>query len=119
MKKIYTLEHEDTWSEIKIQIDFDVPDVEENIKLMVEFWYGWEDRLAMEDGDYVDTFLKQLASNALRLSIEGNSLQGILHYFENAEGWMTLDGSRGIEILSVDSYSIEEYQFDIISEEEK
>jgi hypothetical protein len=58
------------------------------IQEMVEFWMGWKDKLEENDGDYIQTWLKQLVIYIVRM---GSSPS-------NQEGWYPLDGSHGIKL---------------------
>jgi len=92
----YTLTYE--FEEIaEVEID-DERDVVPIVKEMVEFWAGWESRLAANDGDLVQTWLKQLAMFILRND----------RVPANDEGWYPLDGSHGIKINSVTSWDFDE-----------
>lgn len=119
--KIYKVSYPDLYWDCLIKIDeefvtpIDNPDGSKNttkdcIKTMVEFWSGSEERLAMNDGDYIKTFLQQLARQILYLSID-YSLQGIISEFKTREGWCNMDGSFGITISSVDAVSIDDSDF--------
>lgn len=85
------------------------------IKEMVEFWMGWEHRLAMNDNDYIKTFLQQLARKIFYLSFaEGYNLNGIITCFNNwIEGWYKMNGEYGIKILEVDPVEIEADDFSV------
>lgn len=83
------------------------------IKTMVDFWYDSKQRLNENNGDYVKTFLKQLASRILFEAANGNNLYGVVSSFDDREGWCKMDGSFGIEILQVDEFDIEQSDFSI------
>jgi hypothetical protein len=55
------------WWEIEIEIDFGFPNVMKNITDMIYFWGDGDERLDENNGDYVTTFLKQLAIKCLWL----------------------------------------------------
>lgn len=62
MKKQYSIEHESHKFELIVVIDFQHPNTLEAIHSMVDFWVGSEYKVRMNDGDYVKTFLQQLAN---------------------------------------------------------
>ena len=116
-KKQYKVEH--NWnSEIYtvVEVDFDFPNVLEMMKEMVEFWSGWENRLGWNDGDYVKTFLQQVASWCWTPRLQYNPW-GVRTYFDDREGWVPLDGSNGINILQSETISIEDEDFDVTETE--
>jgi hypothetical protein len=85
------------------------------IVTMVEFWTGWEDRLDRNDGDYVKTFVQQLAREIVYITSEDRmaGTQTIIKEFENREGWCLMDGSYGIKILSIDDFDLDYDQFEV------
>lgn len=98
------------WWEATIKIDEEK--AKEAIKEMVEFWMGWESRLGLNDGDYTKTFLQQLSRNILIESMDYN-LHGIISKYDDREGWTKMDGSKGIEIISVNNWEFYENNFEI------
>ena len=111
MKK-YTVTRDEFMFESIVEID------EEKalpvIKGMVEFWSDWESRLEFNDGDYIKTFLQQLGQQIFMEMISGNSnLYFVDQRFRDAEGWVPMDGTSGITILSVDINKAEIDEFEI------
>lgn len=113
--KKYNVEHTPTYGAIVVEIDFDFVSKIKNetgeedypvaqcIKDMVEFWHGYQLKLAANDNDYTKTFLKQLARNIISLLASRNlSTFGVIEEMRGEEGWCPLDGSLGIKLLSVD-----------------
>jgi hypothetical protein len=82
---------------------------------MVEFWQGWQERLALNDGYYLPTFLQQLAKEIVfMLAKDRNAtLETIKFQFYNLEGWCPMDGTYGIHILTVDEFELEANAFDV------
>lgn len=129
-KKIYKVEHEPTEGEIRVEIDFDFINyfgdetphsMESVIKMLVEFWSGWESTLEENDNNYLDTFLKSLCSQVLMTALEGNwNEEGVISQFENKEGWVSLCGKNGIKLLEIEmmnltdqgDFSIKEYNLE-------
>ncbi|MFD2961313.1 MULTISPECIES: hypothetical protein [Olivibacter] len=124
MKRIYQLTNTDFDWQCTIAIDEDhlisqsgsesfyAKDI---IKYMVEFWVGWETRLEENEGDYIKTFLQQLARQVLYLAIENPryNISGIIASFRDLEGWSIPDGSDGIELVSFDRIEIEHERFQV------
>lgn len=114
--KKFRVEHTPTYAEIVVEIDLDHVNkiktdkgeedypVSEAIKDMVDFWTGSDNRLRDNDGNYLNTFLKQLATKVIGLLADGNfSTYGIIEEMKDQEGWCKLDGSFGIKLLDVTS----------------
>jgi len=97
-------------------IEIDETKAKQPIKEMVEFWMGWKDRLAMNDNDYIETFLQQLARKLFYLSyVERYNLNGIISYFgDGIEGWYEMNGEHGIRILEVMPVEIEDNDFTVV-----
>lgn len=129
MKKTYTVAYGPTWWEIQVSIDeeFISPWIDpgtdkpmtglEVVKSLVEFWSGWEQRLASNKGDYIKTFLQQLASEVISLVAANNwTLDGVLDEFSDKDGYCPMDGSCGIEILHTDEFSFEDDEFQVLED---
>jgi hypothetical protein len=124
--KKYKIEHEPTEGEIIVEIDFDFinyfggddPITMENvIKMLVEFWSGYEYDLEENNHNYLDTFLKSLCNSVLVTALVGNwNLDGVISEFENKEGWPSLDGSYGIKLVRIESMNLS-HQPDFIIKE--
>ena len=81
---------------------------------MVEFWYGWKNKLSDYKGDYIKTFLRQLSETSYILSISENlTTDGQIKNISTKEGWINLDGSEGIRIVSGFSLDIDDFDFNI------
>jgi len=109
--KVFDVEHTPTYGNISVEINFDFKNdfgygpvsMDGCIQMMVDFWNGAEGRLNENEGDYLRTFLKQLCQRCLIVSIEYNrNVDGVIKQFVNEEGWMAMDGSCGIKLLSVE-----------------
>lgn len=113
MKKTYIVNQNDILATAKVQIDFSKINkygdqeytITEGIKDMVEFWSDWEFRLALNDGDYTKTFLKDLLKELCLIYFGSNcnyNLYGLKEEFNNKEGYCKIDGSYGITLLQFD-----------------
>lgn len=91
----YNLYYDDDWI-ARIRID-DTDKSHDAIREMVEFWSDWEDRLKAAGGNYTQCWLNQLA---LQLLYYGPRT-------ENEEGWIPLDGSFGITLVSYVPWSFD------------
>ncbi len=109
----YRIEHEDTYWSCTVELYLEKATVP--IKEMVDFWSGSDERLEDNNGDYVQAFLKQLASKVHWLVICNNyNLYGVLSAFDKGiEGWCKMDGSQGIKLIHVDDPTLADDQFEV------
>lgn len=112
-KQQYKIEH-NWYSDIYtiVEIDFDFPRVEDKIRQMVEFWAGWEHKLKVNEGDYLKTFLQQVASWCWSPRQTYNTW-ALVGWFNEEEGWFPLDGTHGITILQSETIEIEDGEFEV------
>lgn len=109
----FKVQHDDLFWEMEVEIDECLAGPV--IKEMVEFWTDWELHLDDADGDYTTAFVIQLGRECFLLAIaERLGLKDIIKAFESREGWCPMDGSRGITITDVDSYSVDHSEFTAI-----
>lgn len=120
MKKRYKIENNLlSWTaEVEIDEDFVIenqPYTTKDIIIdMVEFWSNYEYRLELNDGDYIKTFLQNLAREILYIITEYNyNISGVISEFKNREGWCVMDGSKGIKIISIDDFEFELDNFEV------
>ncbi len=124
-KKTFEVNYSPTWANITVEIDFDMEfkvgktetmKTTQAIKEMVEFWSGYLERLSLNKGDYLHTFLKSLAHEVFLIQLEGNwNTEGVIDQFENREGWFNMDGSCGINIIDVEGVELSRQgDYDII-----
>ncbi len=123
MKTTYTVQHEPTGGEITVEIDEEFVTGSKTcaglMKSMVDFWTGSEKRLDENDGDYTRTFLKQLCERAMILSANSNlNAYGVIKELKEEEGWLALDGTFGINLITVSRPELD-YQSDYKIEESK
>ena len=111
MIKKYEIQHYPTYGSITVKIDFDykskygeeVVTMEDSIKGMVNFWTGSEQRIEENDGNILNAFLKSLCQKSISILADTNlSTYGLVHEFDDLEGWCKMDGSSGIEIIDCD-----------------
>ncbi|XP_022836404.1 uncharacterized protein LOC111363780 [Spodoptera litura] len=108
---VYNLTY-DNWWEAKIQID-ETEEAQKWVKESVEFFSNWENNVEDNDGDYNKAFLRNLFPHLIEESIN-NSLQGVIWKItDNYEGFPNLDGTDGITLLEIDSFSFDRDDLDI------
>lgn len=124
MKK-YAIMHEPTWGRVVVEVDLEFEyevsasgekyKTEQAIKDMVDFWTGSEERLGDNDGDYLNTFLKQLCEHVMRMLATSNwNEYGVIDAMMDEEGWCPMDGSCGIKIVSVSEMEFNQDDFEIL-----
>lgn len=122
-KKIFVVRHEPTFGEISVEIDFDKTNTMSNnevpmlvtIQAMVLFWTNGEELIENYGGDVVKAFLQNLCHRCLCLELEyyRNTI-GIIELFKNQEGYIPMDGSMGIRLVSVSGMELtQEEDYDI------
>lgn len=113
--KTYHIEFTPIYWECTIRIDEEK--ARQPIREMVEFWHGWESHLDDNDGDYTKTFIQQISRTILYMVAGRNlNINGVRNEFNNLEGWCKMDGTHGIEILSVDEVEFHYDDFEIEEE---
>ncbi len=105
MKRRFKLSTFD-WEAI-VEIDEAHSETAPSIKMMVEFWMGWEERVEHHDGNYTAAFLEQLGKKLIRLSMEMDKRE-IINELAESEGWLRLDGSHGITVCEVEQFVIDD-----------
>ena len=128
-KKMFVVRHEPTFGEITVEIDFDKTNTMSNnevpmlvtIQAMVLFWTNGEELIEYYGGDVVKAFLKNLCHRCLCLQLEyyRNTI-GIIELFKNQEGYVPMDGSMGIRLVSVSEMELlesEDYDITELSHE--
>ena len=114
--KKFRVEHTPTYGEIVVEIDLDFVNkiknetaeedypITKGIEEMVNFWTGSESRLEDNEGNYLNTFLKQLCNEVIGLLASKNlSTYGVIEEMKGEEGWCPLDGTWGIKLIDVSS----------------
>lgn len=109
VKRFNISEFDNSWA-MKIEIDFEFPNIKDAIQQSVEFWGGWEMDLEYNDGDYVKTFLQNIAVFSIKHSSSGMSAG---FNFENKEGYPYMDGKHGIKIVDSDILDFDNSNFEI------
>ena len=122
-KKIFVVRHEPTCGEISVEIDFDKTNTRSNnevpmlviIEEMVLFWMNGENLIDVYGGDVVKAFLQNLCHRCLCLELEyDRNTIGIIELFKNQEGYIPMDGSEGIRLVSVSGMELtEQFDYDI------
>lgn len=111
MKTIYTFNYDMYSAELKFEVD---PSkfTKETAQETLDF-FSWETPYDKE-GDPIDEVLKKYAIECLwEDGGHGKSLFAIKEAFQNKEGYCSLDGSMGIELLEFEGYDFDEGQLDM------
>lgn len=97
------------WWVALVEID-DIPETYQYMEDQLLFWSGGEDRIDREDGDVESAYLRMLGEAIITKSTR-LTVQGIIRHFAEAEGWVPLDGSFGIRLVTVDTWEFESDEF--------
>lgn len=85
-------------------VDTDILTVE-NAKMMLEFFIWEYDK----EGDIIEELMKKYAMQAIKVATaESFNTYGVKSWFEESEGFLALDGSQGIELISVTEYEFDD-----------
>ena len=104
--------------EIEVAIDFDMPDVRENIIGMSLFWHGYPSADAPFEM-HLQAWLQRLANYCFYNTIEEDLVpEELVESFDTAEGYIPLDGSRGILLKSSWIRDIYDNEFEIVENTE-
>jgi len=111
-KKVYDVDYEPTGGMIRVEIDHDFiyhcgdygkKTVAELMSEMVLFWSDGKRRMAENNSNVLEAFLKMLCQIAMVIAQEGNkNYQGVIDALKDEEGWAPLDGSAGIKLMKVE-----------------
>lgn len=113
MKKRYTITYD--WSTAMIvTIDHSIM-TDEKLHEINNFWSGASDRLYEAKGDICKAVLTMLALRAFIMTITDLDPEGRLRRGEE-EGWPPLDGSEGMQLLSLEYFELNPDDIDIREE---
>lgn len=113
--KRYRLEYSSAFS-IVVDID-DEKCTKELLHEINDFWGGSDDRLFAADDDVLMAVLKMLVVMAARVSIEQYWNAAETLKSAPPEGWPPLDGRYGITLISMDSFSFDDDEVSISSQD--
>ena len=95
------------WWEAVIRLS---DNIENLMKSQLLFWMDGQQRIDREGGDIEQAYLKMLGEELIKYSMEYNFF-GILNKFEDKEGWCPLDGSEGIQLMSINNWEFSQDDF--------
>lgn len=125
--KRYLVEHEPTCGDIYVDIDHDFTlehegktiTVEELMRDQLSFFTTGDKLLERCDGDVTKAYLLFVCKSAMLMGANQNSNQyGIISEFGETEGYMPIDGSRGVNLVGYgapDFGVYDEYEITILS----
>ncbi len=104
-----------TWLEdveAVIQIDFDRPDIYEQMKVHYEFFHSLDNPDDKEE--ILEKFLQHIAGGVWFVSASGEyNTQGVRRHVTELEGYPHLDGQTGFWLMSHEHPEVEDYDFEI------
>lgn len=102
MIKHYTFDYDMKEAEASFKVDTDIFD-EEAAQLTLDF-FSWEEPYDKE-ANPIDEVMKKYAIQAIMFATSNyHNTQGVTGDFNDEEGWAAVDGSVGIELMTVSSY---------------
>ena len=83
---------------------------EDSAKLLLEF-FSWEFN---ENENPIDELMKKYAMKAIKIATsEFCSEEGVKSWFSEQEGFISLDGSQGVELSFVSKYEFDENRLEM------
>lgn len=74
---------------------------ESDAKMLLEF-FDWD---INEDGNLIDELMTKYALKAIEVATAENcNIRGVKRWFQEQEGFLAVDGSKGVELTSVTHY---------------
>lgn len=99
---IYTISFDEWEAKVKISED---PETIELLKTQLLFFITEKKMQGSADDVIIDLYLHQIATPLISESMEWNK-NGVISAFEkDYEGFLSIDGSMGVELLSCESWS--------------
>lgn len=109
MIKHYTFDYNMGEAEASFKVDTEVF-TNETAKATLEF-FSWN---YDKDADPIDEVLKKYAIEAIREATFNTYVtKGVIQAFEKKEGFSRIDGSNGIELMTVWGYEFDERYLDV------
>jgi len=111
MKKKYEVEHAGV--SMIVEIDHSVLS-DERLHEFNDFWTNPKNRLSDSNGDITETVLRLLMKDVYLIQAKNNyTTEGVVEEFNwdknrGIEGWVMMDGSNGIKIISVDEFEFDD-----------
>ena len=81
--------------------------LEDNLRSSLEFFTGGKEMIEDSDGDLCIAYAKFIGQKVVLESMDWN-VDGIIRQFDNAEGYLALDGSTGVKLNRADDFQIED-----------
>jgi len=96
--------------DVKICIDHEIAS-DDLLSEVLDYYGEADDYLVKSYGHVGKAFVLLVAEEAARACIRGYGLNsyGVMKYFETAEGFFPLDGSRGVYLVHCDEFEFDYY----------
>ena len=113
MKRKYEYEYDTFEAEVHFVVD-DEKFTEEDAKVLLEF-FTWE---YDQDANPVDELMEKYAMKAIWVAnANGFNEYGVKCWFEESEGFLAIDGSKGVELVFLSGFEFDESLITLISKE--
>lgn len=111
--KRYKISHE--WWDAILEINDDEK-TKEAMKEQLMFFMGGQKMIDQADGDITRAYLESISKHILIESMRFTSPKGVIEAIGEYEGFIPLDGSCGVKLVSVDTWEFSDSSFDIIEQ---
>ncbi len=114
MIRHYTFNYNAYEAEVCFKVDTE-KFTESNARLLLDF-FTWD---YDKEADPIDELMKKYAIKAILIATADNcNEEGVKSWFAEQEGFIAIDGSRGVEINLVSAYEFDEDALDMVVVEE-
>lgn len=90
------------WWDALIEIN-DNQETREAIKRQLLSFSDGQQLIDAEGGDIIQAYLKQMSTQLITASIDC-TLSGVVKLYQQKDGFIPLDGSKGVKLLSIDNW---------------
>ncbi|WP_080806978.1 DUF2528 family protein [Desulfamplus magnetovallimortis] len=90
------------WWDALLEIS-DSQETKEAIEKQLRSFSDGQKLLDEENGDVIQAYLKQMSTQLITASIDC-TLSGVVKLFQNKDDFLSLDGSMGVKLLSIDNW---------------
>lgn len=100
------------WWDALLEIS-DNQETKEAIKKQLLFFSDGQKLLDAENGDVIQAYLKQMSTQFITASIDCTQ-SGVMKLFQDKDGFVPIDGSKGVKLLSIDNwvFHLSDFEFE-------
>lgn len=110
MKQVFDYDYAIGEASAKFEVDRDILKPDTAIEYLK--FFRWEEPYD-KDGDPIDELIKKMAMQAIRFATQNShNLYGVTCDFDEAEGWLPVDGRFGVKLIEVSPYEFRESELE-------